>query len=302
MPCKKRSLTAASPSWALRKAEDYLTKRRVPEARANAEFLLAGILGVKRTELGFQDSLSPKNSRSYWRMLCKMSKERWPLAYLLGTQDFMGLTLEVKKGATLIPRPETEILVEQTIEEIRKRWPKGSALKICDVGTGSGCIALALNHFLGRDYDLTIWATDISGKALRVAKKNAAKLGAADIKWRQCSLFSGLPTPQKFNIIVSNPPYVSSSDYAHLDPHIKLHEPRQALLAGKDGLDTIRPFIAEASLRLTKGGWLGLEIDPAQSKSIAVILKKSGFNNIHIVNDFAGHQRVVTAELPLPMP
>ncbi|MEK7287373.1 MAG: peptide chain release factor N(5)-glutamine methyltransferase [Elusimicrobiota bacterium] len=286
-----------SPRLALQRAKRYLAARRIGEPGATAEFLLAGLLGVKRTEIFFLSEIPKVVNRQFWRLLELMARRRLPLAYALGRQDFLGLSFIVKPKSTLIPRPETELLVEFAADKIRQRWATGSALKICDMGTGSGCIALSLWRRLSPRYRIKIWGVDCSKQALKTAALNAGRLGVPvrDVQWGCGRFFSALPSDLRFDAIVSNPPYVRTKDWVRLDPQIRLWEPRTALDGGPDGLGIIRPLITLSAGRLTPGGLLALEFGAGQEKKIPSDLHREGFGQVAVLKDLAGRPRIVLA-------
>jgi release factor glutamine methyltransferase len=208
-----------------------------------------------------------------------------PVAYLLGTREFYGRPFHVQTGV-LIPRPETELLVETAL-----RWiTTTGASAIADVGTGSGCIAvtLALEHA-----GLQIVATDRSPDALTIARDNAATLGAQGIDWRQTDLLDSVDGP--LDLIVSNPPYVRERDRGSLAPDVRDHEPSLALFAGDDGLDVIRRLIPAAWSRLRPDGGLLLEVGDGQWPAVTTLLEDAGFIDSTWHTDLQGIPRVVAA-------
>ncbi|MBI2069057.1 MAG: peptide chain release factor N(5)-glutamine methyltransferase [Elusimicrobia bacterium] len=277
-------------------AERLLRSCRAPEPKATAEYLLAGVLGVERTELVLLGNVPAAAGRKYRRLAAAVGRRRLPLAYALGSQDFMGLDLRLRPGAVLIPRPETESLVELAVREIKLSWSAGAKLTIADIGTGSGNIALALRRFLGDAYSLEIWATDCSSAALSVARKNGRRLNdLGSIRWVKGPLFERLPSKIRFHAIVSNPPYIAEGDWARLSPEIKRWEPKSALAAGPDGLAVIRPLIHEAPRRLCPGGLLAFEFGRGQARTIESLLKQNGFHSLKLMKDYQGFFRVVLA-------
>ena len=278
----------------LAKAEQFLASKRVSEAGANAEFILAHVLGCRRPELRVRGErpLTPQEERHAWHLLHERGG-RQPLAYVLGTQEFMGLELEVNPSV-LIPRPETEELV-QAVVLLASRIPRGaSALQVLDIGTGSGCVSVALAHLLP---EAQIVATDISAGALALAEKNARRhqLGRR-IRFLQADLFSAAGGARRAwaDIAVSNPPYIPSAEVARLEPEV-LREPRLALDGGKDGLEAIRAIVAEAPVDLKAGGFLALEIGHDQGPAVRRLLEKAGFKDIELRKDAQGIERIVLA-------
>jgi release factor glutamine methyltransferase len=213
-----------------------------------------------------------------------------PIQYIAGEQEFYGLALRVTR-AVLIPRPETEILVEAVLGEV-KRAGQQSALRILDVGTGSGAIAIALAHNLP---SAQIIAVDLSGTALKVAASNAARHGLADrIQFIESDLLEGLASDGlPFDVIVSNPPYVPANDRASLHPQVRDYEPGVALFAGADGLDIYRRLIPQARAALLPNGLLALEIGHGQKEAIGSLL--SGWNDVRFVDDLQQIARIAVA-------
>jgi release factor glutamine methyltransferase len=209
-----------------------------------------------------------------------------PLQYILGEQYFMGLKFLVNKDV-LIPRPDTEVLVYEVLELVKK-YPKN--LKILDLCTGSGCIAISL---VKNVYTAEIFASDISEKALAVAEKNS-ELNGTDVKFMKSDMFGNI-VEKDFDIIVSNPPYIVSGDMASLSKEV-LEEPHGALDGGADGLDFYRNISENALNYLGKNGALALEIGYNQAEGIFDILRKFKYNNIRLVKDYSGNDRVIIAQ------
>lgn len=279
----------------LSRAESYLSGRGVPEARANAEFLMACALGVHRGELELRRALPAPSGREkrFWGWVLRRGC-RVPLAYVLGSQPFHGLELRVGPGV-LIPRPETEELADIAILLARRLRLEGRrTLRVLDVGTGSGCIALALARALpGAD----IAATDVSPKALETARGNARRLGCS-------SRIRFLPARAplrgwRADLVVSNPPYIPSARLRRLEPEV-LREPRLALDGGPDGLKVIRRVIALAAGCLATGGRLAMEIDAGQGAQVRELLKARGFSRVEIRRDLRGSERFAAAALGFP--
>lgn len=205
-----------------------------------------------------------------------------PVAYILAEREFYGLMFEVGP-AVLIPRPETELLVELALAKI----PAASAKRVLELGSGSGAIAIALAQ---QRPQLSIIATDISQQALQLAARNSARHGTNNITWRQSDWFEALP-PQRFDLIVSNPPYVAASD-PHLGRGDLRFEPRTALASGADGLDAIRIIGAASPAFLARDGWLMFEHGYDQGAACREILGQNGFTNIETRRDLADLERV----------
>jgi release factor glutamine methyltransferase len=262
----------------------------IPSARLDAEVLLSFCLGCERLEF-YKNSnrlINEKEQTAFQNLVARRLK--WePVAYITGRKEFWSFVLEVNRDV-LIPRPDTEVLVEETINIITTINSKD--IKILDIGTGSGAIALALAKEIP---GAKITATDISSAALKVAKKNARNLGLDSlIDFRQGNLFE--PVDGFFDIIVSNPPYIAEEEYRNLPRGVKDYEPREALLAGVQGTEFYEKIINQAPDHLQSGGWLLLEIGETQAEDIRKIAETAGkYKDISIRNDYAGRPRVIKA-------
>ncbi len=276
-------------------AADALTVRRalvqsglVP---VDAQVLLAHVLGVGRAWLiaHATDPLARDPADAFFA-LAKRRREGEPVAYLTGRREFHGLDLEVTP-AVLIPRPETETLVECALG----RLPAGRALAVADLGTGSGAIALAI---ASERPDARVLATDASRDALAVARRNAVRLGIANVAFAQGDWYAALPPDATtFDLIAANPPYVGSGD-PHLDAGDLRFEPPRALASGGDGLDALRVIVAGAPSRLVPGGWLVVEHGHDQSDDVRSLFAQAGFDAIEARRDLAGIPRVVAGRRP----
>ncbi len=277
----------------LKKGEDYLIERQVPEPRANVEFLMAEMLGVGRLTAVVQGlrALTVKESHQYWDWIKERGK-RQPLAYILGHQPFLGIKIQVTQDS-LVPRPETEELVIEC-ERLLKA-AKVTAPKILEIGTGTGCVAIALAQLLPQ---ATVFATDLSEKALKLAEKNAiANHVGTRIRFVHEDMFSNkLGLRGWANLLVSNPPYIPTAEIDRLEPEVRA-EPRLALDGGKDGLDAVRAITAMAPKLLAPGGLLALEIGSKQGKAVAELLDTAGFSDVQIKKDAAGLERIATGRL-----
>lgn len=252
----------------------------VREARLEARTLASHAWGVDTVWLLAHDTDALAESQlEAFLALLKRRLGGEPVAYILGQREFYGRPFRVTP-ATLIPRPETEHLVEAALT----RGPAGA--RVLDIGTGSGCIAVTLK--LERP-DWQVTAVDLSPDALAVARGNAARLGA-DVEFRQSDLFSAL-AGQTYDLIVSNPPYVAEAD-PHMDRGDVRFEPRTALTSGRDGLDAIREIVSQASSHLSEGGWLLFEHGWEQGEAASQLLAESGFVELFLERDLAGLARV----------
>ena len=227
-----------------------------------------------------------------YQALLRRRAAREPLAYIVGHREFWGLTIEVNRDV-LVPRPETEVLVEAALERLRglRRGP----VTVADVCTGSGCIAiaLALEH-----PDLQVVATDISEPALTVAARNAAKYGVADrIRFVRTDILSGVA--DKFDLIVSNPPYIPLGDRPQLAADVREWEPALALFGGDDGLDVARTLASHATVRLNAGGWLLFECGAGQERGIRELIANAApLTMLGMRHDLQNIPRVAIARLP----
>jgi release factor glutamine methyltransferase len=280
----REALTVAAAQLA---SDEHL---RATAAR-DAELLLLHTLQIPRVTLIAHpnDELSA-NQRSAYEGTIARRLHHEPIQYITGRQEFYGLILKVTP-AVLIPRPETEHLVETVL----KHLPTNRPLRIADIGTGSGAIAVAIAAHLPQ---ATITALDISAEALAIATANAREHKVADrIKFLQSDLLSALNREtETFDAIVSNPPYVAESDRPTLHPQVRDHEPATALFAGETGLDIYRRLIPQAHAALKPNGLLALEIGHDQQDAVAALLR--AWHNLSFVNDLQHIARVALAERP----
>jgi len=252
------------------------------EARLEAQILFAHGLGVNRAWLigHDRDLLTPTQTSTVEALLNRRLAGE-PVAYLLGEREFYGRIFQVTPDV-LIPRPETELLVEQALE----RLPPGAARNVLEVGVGSGAVAVSLA--LERP-SCRVAAVDISASALHVARANAGALGA-NVECLASDGYVALGT-RRFHLIASNPPYIAAAD-PHLSQGDLRFEPLHALAAGGDGLDLIRRLIAAAPAHLEPGGWLLLEHGCDQAAAVRRLLREAGFHAVYSATDLAGHERV----------
>lgn len=235
----------------------------------------------------YDQPLEPEE-RKQFKALLLQRVQGVPTQYLTGVQEFWSLAFRVTP-AVLIPRPETEHLVETTLELARAM----SEPSILDLGTGSGIIAISLKHELPQ---ATLYASDVSEAALLIARENAQSLleEGQPMTFCQGDLFAPFPE-MSFDLIVSNPPYISEADYATLACEVRDHEPKVALYAGKDGLDVYRRLIAEAAAHLNPQGLVVVEIGYGQQEAVVQIFEQHYFQIERIVPDYAGIERVIAA-------
>jgi release factor glutamine methyltransferase len=284
--------------WTIQKllnwTTEYLTQKGIDSPRLSAELLISHVTGLKRIELYTQfDKQVPQQQLDRLHDLVKRAGMHEPVAYLTGKTEFYSLELEITADC-MIPRPETELLVQRAIEFLRTR---SGVQYVCDLCTGSGCIAVAIaKNFT----DARVTATDISAAALEVAARNVGKHRLNEHVQLLCGdLFE--PVIQQldvsqFDLIVCNPPYVSTAEYEKLDKNVKDYEPESALLAGADGLDVYRKIIVKVDEFLKPGGVLMLEIGYSQGPAVKNLLKQVGiFSEIIIEKDFHDNDRIITA-------
>lgn len=254
-----------------------------PSARLDAEVLAMHVCGLDRAQLITRaDTPLSAPQQQTLRTLLERRMTGVPLAYLTGKREFWSMTLRVT-DATLIPRPDTETLVEQALARI----PRDADWRIADLGTGSGAIALAIARERPRCH---IVATDISPPALDVARGNAERLGLGNITFRLGSWHLPLQG-ERLDMLVSNPPYLREDD-AHLRAGDVRFEPRHALVAGDDGLDAIRTIARHIKSSLNSGAWLLLEHGYDQARAVGEILSAEGYGDIQCHQDLSGHDRV----------
>ncbi len=281
-------------SECLEQGESYLALRRVPEARASAEFLLAETLSIGRLSALTQGAraLTAKEQRRYWEWIKERGKRR-PLAYILGYQPFLGLKIEVTRDS-LIPRPETEELVIECARLVKSA--NILAPKILEIGTGTGCVAIALAQLLP---SATVFATDLSKSALDLAAKNAIAHHVGNrIRFVREDLFSNKQGLRGWvDLLVSNPPYISTAELDCLEPEV-LAEPRLALDGGKDGLAAVRAIVPMAAKLLKAGGALAMEIGSTQGPAVAQIFGAAGLECVRIKKDASGLERFAIGSLP----
>lgn len=276
---------------AIRLSTEYLDKKKIDSPRINAELLLAHIIGCKRLDLylAFDRPLTEPELNIY-RGLIKRRASYEPLQYIIGTVEFYGLVFKVT-SSVLIPRPETELLVENIIKELSDK----EQLNILEIGCGSGNIAISLAYHLKQAQIIT---TDISDAALNLAKENSQKLGVAErISFiRHNILTDDLLRFSMFDLVVSNPPYVSLQSYSSLQKEILDFEPRLAVTDESDGLTFYRIISEKVSGNIKKGGKLFFEISHGQCDDVKSIMTKNNFSKIEVIKDYQNIERIVFGE------
>jgi release factor glutamine methyltransferase len=273
---------------------DFFKKKGMDSPRLEAEILLSSAMKIKRIELYTNfDSEPSEPQRTIFREFVKRRGTGEPVAYLVGFKEFYSIPFKVDRNV-LIPRPETEQLVLETLD-ILKTFSKTSRPSICDVGTGSGAIAVTLAKNLPKLLEpLAIVAVDCSLEALRVAESNAVSNGVADrIKFCCSDLLTEVA--ETFDVIVANLPYISQAEYDALPEDIRNFEPQHALLAGTKGTEIIERLVTQLPEKLQSGGYVLLECSPMIAQSVAAFF--ANWKSVRIINDNVGHQRLVLAQI-----
>ena len=273
---------------ALEAGKELLILAGIEEAALDARLLLEHVTGLTRSALllSWAQELSEEQLQAYKVLLARRAL-REPLQHIVGSVSFMGIDIACD-GRALIPRQETELLAEQAIEYSKAVEKDG--LTVLDLCTGTGCIAISL-ALLGRYSAVT--ATDISEEALALAGENIAR-NKASVELLQGDLFAAVED-RRFDVIVSNPPYIAAVELKTLMPEVQEHDPLLALDGGADGLKFYRRIAAEAPQHLKPGGRLYLEIGAGQGEAVSTLLAENGFADIRILQDYSGRDRIVTA-------
>ncbi len=253
---------------------------------SDCDWIISTVLGKNRAETKLERSVSDKEYREIMRACDRRSKGE-PLSNIFGFVEFYGLRFDVNKKV-LSPRMDTEILVEEALKKINEFDAK-SVLDLC---TGSGAIAIAIAKYSS----CKVYASDVSKSALSVAEGNAKK-NDVKIEFSQSDLFKSLKKGRKYDIIVSNPPYIKSGDIEKLDIEVKKYDPRSALDGGEDGLDFYREIVRQSKSKLNKKGWLMFEVGQGQSDAVSEILQNEGFDNVSQVKDYNKIERVIYGRL-----
>jgi release factor glutamine methyltransferase len=269
--------------WA---AEDFRA-RGLESARLDAELLLAHALGTTRVQL-FMDADRPlvDSELARFREFVKRRRNREPVAYLRGEREFYGRVLRVDRRV-LIPRPDTETLVDVGLERTRH---VSMCLKALDLCTGSGCVAITL----ARERPTScVHATDASAEALAVARDNALRLGAYNISFSQGDLYAAVGSGLRYDLVVANPPYIATAELPTLASDIREFEPALALDGGADGLALLRRVVEGAPERLRSGGVLAVEVGAGEAPAVARLFEARGFSRVSVTRDYARIERVV---------
>ena len=276
-------------SWRIKDLLEWTTRyffdRGIQGSRLEAEVLLAHVLKKNRVYLyaNYEEPVN-KSERESYRDYIKRRSGGEPLAYITGQKEFMSLVLRVSPDV-LIPRPDTEVLVETALSLAQELEIK----RICDVGTGSGAIAISLAVYLSQ---VEVFAVDLSAKALDIARENA-KTHDAQVYFREGDLLEPVMEEEKMDLIVANLPYISRAQLEQLDPGVRDYEPYMALVAPGDGFDLYRRLLPQAYQLLKPGGYILWEIDPGQAE--LAINMMVGFEELEIIPDWAGRDRLIKA-------
>lgn len=276
----------------IRKTTDFLASKGVDNARFNSEVIIGHALGLKRMQLYMQfERFLTEPELERVRPLVRRRSLREPLAYVVGDTDFYGLRIKCDRRA-LIPRPETEELVEHVLSQLPD---KAAPLCILDLGTGTGCIALALATALP---NATVHAVDASADALALAAENATALGlAARVHFHKSDWYAQLDAGLRFEVIVSNPPYLTEQESAEAMPEVRQHEPRSALVAPEAGMADLRRIISGAGSFLQPGGLLAMETGIAQHEALLAVLQSAGFADARSLKDLSKRDRFLSGHL-----
>lgn len=277
------------------KTTPFFEKQGIESPRLTIELLLAHLLKKKRLDLylEFERELDERTLEKL-RELVKRRAAGEPLQYITGEAEFFGLKFAVDKRV-LIPRPETELLVKTVSERLKPLEEQKQVLKIVDVGTGSGCIAVTLAKNLPT---AEIYALDISNEALEVARGNAKMHGVEkNIRFLQSDLLQELQGSWGADAVVSNPPYIATGELANLPKEVRDFEPVRALSAGEDGFEVFQRLVMDARRVLKPSGLIALEIGAGQRPAVEILVVKAGYEVDQVVKDLQGHERVVVARL-----
>lgn len=277
----------------IREITDFLNNHGIESAGKEAEMLIKYCAGIDTVDIYRDNPIITDHCSDFAERLARRRAYREPLAYILGDVEFMNMRLSVGQGV-LIPRPETEFMVEQAIETIGKVKREQGNLRFLDLCTGSGCMALAI---AGKYPSSEVYAVDISEAAISFAKKNAVINRIRNTTFFVGDLFEAVKAGNPgalFDLIISNPPYIKSGDLEALQTEIREWEPMNAVDGGKDGLDFYRKLIPDARYYLKINGLLVLEIG-SDSDKITDMLEDAGFSQIKVLSDYSGNERVVQA-------
>lgn len=278
-------------------AVDDFRARGLENPRLDAELIVAHALGIDRTRV-IIDANRPLEGAELERLrgLVKRRRAHEPIAYLRGEREFYGMTFRVD-GRVLIPRPDTEALVETALARTAH---VSLSMRMLDLCTGSGCVAIAIAR---QRPTAAVYATDLSPDALSVARANAARLGAYNVAFAESDLFASVPPGTRegsLDLITGNPPYIATGEIPTLMPDVREFEPRLALDGGPDGLDLVRRIVEEAPRWLAPGGVLALEIGAGEAPDTRALFEARGFSDVRADRDYGRIERVVSGVWPAP--
>ena len=275
----------------VKKATQTLTKHGVDSPELNARMLLAYVLGIEEWQLSvYRQEITPEQTNKLESLIQQRSK-RIPLQHLIGSVGFYGLEIEVSPSA-LIPRPETELLVETVLKTIQQKQAQHTPAKLLDLATGTGCIALALAKELPT---AQVWGLDISQAALKLARMNAVHAGLENrVTWIESDLWKSIEDSKfQWDYIVSNPPYIPSYEIHELEPEVRDHDPMLALDGGEDGLDFYRTLAIQAAQWTSENGYIFLECGKDQAPAIKSLFKSASWFADQVVRDYNDIQRIL---------
>jgi len=286
------------PEWTiesvLRWATDDFRARGIESPRLDAELLLGHALSATRIRL-IVDAKRPleEPELARFRDLVKRRRGREPVAYILGQREFYGRTFRVDRRV-LIPRPDTETLVDEALERSR---PVSLSMRALDLCTGTGCVAVTMAR---ERPTARVLASDLSDDALAVARDNALRLGAYNVALRRSDLFAQIDPSWRFDGVTANPPYIAPDEIRSLQPEIRDYEPRAALVADDGGLALLRAIVAQAGTHLAGGGLLAVEVGFGQAPAVREMFERQGFVDVRVRRDHARVERVVSGSARIP--
>jgi release factor glutamine methyltransferase len=289
------SASAESKAWTIgtlvKWATDDFRTRGIENPRLDAELIVAHALGIDRTRviIESQRPLEPAEL-SLLRDFVKRRRNHEPIAYLRGVREFYGLPFRVDRRV-LVPRPDTEALVEVALDRTRH---VSLSMRMLDLCTGSGCVAITMAR---QRPTASVVATDLSPDALVVARENAFRLGAYNVAFVESDLFANVPR-RRFDVITANPPYIATSEIEELAPDVREFEPRMALDGGADGLDFVRKIVGEAPSFLDVNGVLAMEIGAGEAPVTRALFEERGFTDVRVERDYGKIERVVSGIRP----
>ncbi|WDE96787.1 peptide chain release factor N(5)-glutamine methyltransferase [Lentisphaera profundi] len=271
-------------------SEDYLAKHKVESPKVNAEWIISDSLKLKRLDLYLQyDRPLNENELSDIRQKLQRCAQHEPVQYICGSTNFYGLEIFVGPGV-LIPRPETEYLIDHALKLIDE------GQQLLDICTGSGCIPIAIQE--QKNQTLKITASDLEENALAYAKRNIEHNKSNNIDLIQCDLFSGISQGIQFDLITSNPPYVSHNEIAEMGQDVLKHEPKSALFAEEDGMAIINEIAASAPDYMNTEAYIIMEIGAQQGKKCLSLFESFNYRNIELLQDYSSRDRIIRAQRP----